>query len=609
MINSTPLSAESLQYIHGGAYTHEDSVQLSESLLQDAARLLCQNLLFTSEHFLHAYNLTGIHDDYLEASEGYSFLSDFRNDFTSPAWACNIQANIWNKHDMSIESRETLARIFHEASLGRRSDEASHHLIQQYENSAQQFLEYLVLLILLSGGQPDGELRTSEGFVSELVSLRFTNSQGNIRPIYISSGGFVQIDNLNTLRARILPKHVGTMLVVYLIHVRPFLARISPLNPVASSNFLFPTAQGHWHTQSYMQLMPRESQRRISKSLSLDDINDVHIRYIKETNPASLTAAMWERLKANQGGGTLPVAVPNQLPSSEITQQWKALQTSTPSPSFYNSFDTMAIASRTPSPAVSDASLSSSGVLLPFQYSLPSTSAIPEIKTSFSAWSSSSDSSLCSSPAWTPTSTQEPRLDAMFEPCWLEPGRQAYAPFPVSSQHQHIDPSNSPYPNASGTTAIAPPPPSPTNHVPQGGISLMGFIPWEAEKKSEKPTSRNNSKRKANNNKNKDKIINSKAMKKSPKNPKAGRRTSRQASLKTEDEEEIVARHSTNGSVSRILENLGLTNAVLKQAERGSRKRRETMLRGKAGLAVADPVEQTDRMLANLGLTKFVIDK
>lgn len=136
----------------------------------------------------------------------------------------------------------------------------------------------------------------------------------------------------------------------------------------------------------------------------------------------------------------------------------------------------------------------------------------------------------------------------------------------------------------------------------------MGFIPWEAEKKSDKPASRAASKRKSNNSKNKDKIINSKAMKKSPKITKSGRRTSRQASLKTEDEEEIVAQHTTNGSVSRILENLGLTNAVLNQAERGSRKRRGTMLRGKAGV-VEDPVKQTDRMLANLGLTNFVVDK
>lgn len=100
MINSTPLSAESLQYIHGGAYTHEDSVQFSESLLQDAARILCQNLLFTSEHYLHTFDLAGIHDDYIEASEGYSFLSDFRNDFTRPGFACNVQANIWSNNEM-----------------------------------------------------------------------------------------------------------------------------------------------------------------------------------------------------------------------------------------------------------------------------------------------------------------------------------------------------------------------------------------------------------------------------------------------------------------------------------------------------------------------------
>lgn len=131
----------------------------------------------------------------------------------------------------------------------------------------------------------------------------------------------MQIDNLITLRARILPRHVGTMLVVYLLHVRPFLALISPRNPVVSSNLLFPTAQGHWDTQSYMHLISRESQQRINKSLCLEDINDVHIRYLRQTNPASLTPAMWERLNADHVGCTLPVAAPEQLPSSKILQQ------------------------------------------------------------------------------------------------------------------------------------------------------------------------------------------------------------------------------------------------------------------------------------------------
>ncbi|QDS71455.1 hypothetical protein FKW77_003854 [Venturia effusa] len=598
MMNSNPLSAESLQYIHGGAYTHEDSVRLSQSLLQDAARLLCQNLLFTSEHFLHSFNLAGIEDNHLDNSEGYSFLSDFRNDFTRPEWACNIEANIWSRNDMSTEVRATLARVFHEATLGPRSDGSVHHLVRQYEASAHRFLEYLILLILLTGGEPDGDQRISEGFVSELVSLRFENHEEIFRPIYVFSTGHVQIDNFSTTRWRVLPKHVGTMLVVYLVHVRPFLAQISPRNPVASSSFLFPTAQGHWHTQSYLNLIRRESQQRIGKSLDLEDINDVHIRYLKETSPVSLTPSMWNRLNAEHGGCSLPPAAPDQLPSSDIIQQWKSLQTGTLSPSLYNSVGTMGISSRTPSPAISDTSLGSPGVLLPCQYSFPIAPTIPELKTSFSAWSSSSNSPLSSSPVWTPISSAELGWDAMMDPndSFLIPTTQAYGSFPVPTPHQQFEynTSSSNVPSSAPVTASNSP-----KHVPQGGISLMGFIPWEAEKENEKPASRSASKRKTNG-KNKDKVINSKAMKKSPKGTKTGKRTSRSASLKSEDDDSLVS--CTNGSVTRILENLGLTNAVLNR-DRSCRKRRVTMSRVKE---VEDPVKQTDRMLENLGLTNFV---
>lgn len=114
----------------------------------------------------------------------------------------------------------------------------------------------------------------------------------------------------------------------------------------------------------------------------------------------------------------------------------------------------MAIASRTPSPAISDTSLSSSGVLLPCQYSLPHTR--------------------------------------------------------------------------------------------------------EAEKKNDKP-SKSVSKRKTNNNKSMDKVMNSKAMKNLPQGTKTGKRGSRSASLKTEEEDELV---SSTGSVTRILDNLRLTSSL-----------------------------------------------
>jgi len=97
MFFSGPPSEETLEYIFRGPYTREDALQFSGSLMVDAARILCHDLLFTTEHLLHNANLEGIYDAYANAEEGYSFVSDLRNDFSREGWACDVQANIWSK--------------------------------------------------------------------------------------------------------------------------------------------------------------------------------------------------------------------------------------------------------------------------------------------------------------------------------------------------------------------------------------------------------------------------------------------------------------------------------------------------------------------------------
>jgi hypothetical protein len=100
MTFSGAIPTGALEYIFRGAYTREDAFLLSDSLLHDAAGLLCEELLFTDEHSLHQLTLESIHDDFMNITEGYSFLSDPRNDLSNADWACDIQTNILRKPGM-----------------------------------------------------------------------------------------------------------------------------------------------------------------------------------------------------------------------------------------------------------------------------------------------------------------------------------------------------------------------------------------------------------------------------------------------------------------------------------------------------------------------------
>jgi hypothetical protein len=170
-----------------------------------------------------------------------------------------------------------------------------------------------------------------------------------------------------------------------------------------------------------------------------------------------------------------------------------------------------------------------------------------------------------------------------------------HASFSVPTTHHHFEYTNPGYPIIAGSgSPIAPP--SPVKRIPnaeiQGGISIMGFIngyPPQNRKHTANPKSAAKKKKKNN------KVLKNPPMK-SSKNVKAGKRGSR--SEQSDDDDDATL---PTGSVTLILDNLGLTSSVLKR-EPDAEKQQVTFLPP----GVDDPIKQTDRMLANLGLTKFV---
>jgi len=461
-----------------------------------------------------------------------------------------------------LTEERTILNCLLEAKFTVQPDGLPHPLIRQYQNGVNEFLEYLILLILLEGEQQDGDLYASQGFVSELVSLRFANGMGFPRHITVQNGTvFISTRHDDPLpRIRTLPKHVGTLMVIYLAHVRPFLAKISPHHPAISSNFLFPTAEGHWHTESYTVLIPRESQSRLNKTLVLEDINEAYyMRSIKEIGRNSLSQAMWGRPDVDSGGYARQLGNSEQLPSSEILQQLRTQQF------------------RTPSPSNSDISLANQ---------VSDSSQFPLCTTSF--------------PCWTPSPSPDVVADPMSAPDY----------FSSIIPYQHYSFSASGHSSIAGTA-----PPSPVRRVPhiepQGSITRLAFIdgyPKQARKHTANPKSA----AKAKNKKSKQsKVLKTTPPKKSPKSVKAAIRGTQNQSQQNNDDDETTSSAGSIRSADMILENLGLTSSFLKNEvhEQGVLNNTEHAPEPTSLAAcVNDPITHTNKMLSNLRL-QFLVTK
>lgn len=100
---------------------------------------------------------------------------------------------------------------------------------------------------------------------------------------------------------------VGKLMVLYLACVRPFLARLSPQSPTATSDFLFPLRSGPWDTHTYLNNVIQQSRLRINKHLTLQDLNAVLVRYVEKIFPDNFTPEMREWLMIDQNRSISPV--------------------------------------------------------------------------------------------------------------------------------------------------------------------------------------------------------------------------------------------------------------------------------------------------------------
>ena len=130
------------------------------NLLTDASSILHNDLLFTNSQTAPSLNLSNLIDDMQNRQPGFSFLSIPTNELSTPAGIKGV-TNILANYRANVKHRGL-------------PDQSVYH------NAIERFLELMLLLLLLTGGQPDQgpeifARKSSEEVPAELISIAHSN--------------------------------------------------------------------------------------------------------------------------------------------------------------------------------------------------------------------------------------------------------------------------------------------------------------------------------------------------------------------------------------------------------------------------------------------------
>ena len=236
-------------------YLRGQPIQLSAfqamvaGLLQEAEDYLWEELLWTparGDRF--QIPLGKIQDNVTFSQRGYSFLSHPENNLTG-CWEATISKMLQSPQGRKLYNTNNSAW--------------KPQLVRRYLRRVERFLEYLLFLTHVTGGQP------ARG--TEVTTTRFRNGYVQDRNIYVIDGQVVFISRYHKSQAmwdkpkviaRFLPWRVGQLFAVFLAYVQPLAEYLegerlnrTPTDYVWSGN------TGPWETSRLSQIIARETQR------------------------------------------------------------------------------------------------------------------------------------------------------------------------------------------------------------------------------------------------------------------------------------------------------------------------------------------------------------
>ncbi|CAN9443013.1 unnamed protein product [Alternaria alternata] len=234
-------------------YLRGQPIQLSAfqamvaGVLQKAEDYLWEELLWTptrGDRF--QIPLAKIQDNVTFSQRGYSFLSHPQNNLTG-CWEATLSKMLQSPQGRKLYNTNSSAW--------------KPQLVRRYLRRVERFLEYLLFLTHVTGGQP------ARG--TEVTTTRFRNGYVQDRNIYVIDGQVVFISRYHKSQAmwdkpkviaRFLPWRVGQLFAVFLAHVQPLAEYLederlnrTPTDYVWSSN------TGPWETSRLSQIISKET--------------------------------------------------------------------------------------------------------------------------------------------------------------------------------------------------------------------------------------------------------------------------------------------------------------------------------------------------------------
>ncbi|KAI1663260.1 DUF3505 domain containing protein [Pyrenophora tritici-repentis] len=207
-----------------------------------------------------------LQDNHSNEKKGWNFLQDQRNadhlDQGGERWLLDrVLENDWLRDEMLTISPESQLQWKKKA-------------VQAYFDKVDKFLERLLLLIHMTGGQPPRG--------TELIGLQHSNSaQGQHRGVFVEEGlistvtsyhkGY-NITGSTKIIHRYLPKEVSELLVYYLWLVLPFWQQLDILvykRKDPASTFLWPKDRGTWDPSRLTKVISREARLYLDTTLGI----------------------------------------------------------------------------------------------------------------------------------------------------------------------------------------------------------------------------------------------------------------------------------------------------------------------------------------------------
>jgi superfamily II DNA helicase RecQ len=258
-------------FFDGHPLTLDGFRQFIHYIVQDAERTICESLMFGDVEVLAKLDLMRLRDNVNIPNINYSFIMDTKNDLLNG-----------RERMMSLLKKSPCWRTMYKTEQGAFTWKAKG--IRKYEWAVEKFLEHLLILIHITGGQP--------GRGTEITTLKYANSMGALRNVFIYDGQVMLVteyhksvtitDQLKVI-PRFLPERVGKMLIIYLAYVLPFRQLLDQSTSIrASKGFIWFKRDHPWETSDLTAALTEQSGSRLNMRIRTSDYRHIAVAIDRE---------------------------------------------------------------------------------------------------------------------------------------------------------------------------------------------------------------------------------------------------------------------------------------------------------------------------------------